>query len=110
MTEEAALRRARRGHGGVIEETALRRARREERVRENELLRELMRMLPGPCAFCCECGRESCHEIFLVPEESIELVRSHATRLMMSPGHEVEGLDVVVERHAAFVLVDEVGT
>ena len=67
-------------------------------------------MLPGPCAFCCECGRESCHEIFLVPEESIELVRSHPTRLMMSPGHEVEGLDVVVERHAAFVLVDEVGT
>ncbi len=77
---------------------------REERVRENELVRALIGALDGPFAFRCECVRESCREMFVVPERDALFTRLHPDCLLMAAGHEQDG-DVVLGRRDAFNLV-----
>jgi hypothetical protein len=72
----------------------LRDRRREERVRENDLVRSLTGILTGPFGYRCECGDERCHELLVVGGDDLLRIRSNRDWLLVAAGHE-SGDDLV---------------
>lgn len=95
--------------GGLWEERA---ARNEALFREvNEQVRDLAeRASRAPTAgFVCECSDGDCSEHLEVPLEAYERVRAEPRRFLVAPGHE-GAFERVVEREAAYVVVEKRGT
>jgi hypothetical protein len=55
----------------------------------------------------CECGTGSCSEPISVRVNDYELVRSHPTWFIVTPGHEIEDVEDVVQWHNAFNVVEK---
>ncbi len=59
--------------------------------------------------FVCECGQEGCAEQLEVRHAQYESVRSDPRRFLVLPGHENTEIELVVERHQKFWVVQKVG-
>ena len=61
----------------------------------------------GRLEVVCECGAARCWEPISIRINDYELVRSHAARFIVKPGHEIEGIEDVVQWHNAFNVVEK---
>lgn len=93
-----------------------RRARNEALFREvNERVEEVARRLSAledesaVTGFVCECSREDCTDLVEITSSQYEAVRSDPRRFLLRHGHEDLTVDRVVERHAAFTVVEKFG-
>jgi hypothetical protein len=64
----------------------------------------------GQAAFVCECGYLGCTDTVELTISQYEDVRSNFDRFLIVPGHEIEAVDEIVERHEEhFVVVKREG-
>jgi len=61
-------------------------------------------------AFVCECGNIGCNALVELHLTEYEAVREDFDRFLVIPGHEVDGVDEVVERRDGYVVVAKIGT
>lgn len=60
--------------------------------------------------FVCECGHLGCSTTIELSMEEYESVRTNFDRFLLMPGHEIEKIDEIVERHPThLVIVKRVG-
>lgn len=55
--------------------------------------------------FVCECGYFGCSETVRLGVAEYEAVRTSFDRFLLIPGHEIEEVDEVVERHDRYLVV-----
>ena len=55
--------------------------------------------------FVCECGNLGCTETVAMTIAEYERVRSSFDRFLVVPGHEIESVEDVVERHDGYLVV-----
>jgi hypothetical protein len=55
--------------------------------------------------FVCECGNLGCTETIQLTISAYEQVRSNFDRFLVIPGHEIEGVEDVVELHDGYLVV-----
>jgi hypothetical protein len=60
---------------------------------------------PGTAVFVCECGNLGCTETVELPISRYEDVRSGFERFLIVPGHQIEEIEDVVERHDGYFVV-----
>ena len=60
----------------------------------------------GPVDFVCECSRPGCWESVRLTQDQYEGVRAVPGRFLVRPGHELEGVDRIVEQHDEYVVVE----
>jgi hypothetical protein len=73
----------------------------------NEQIESLSRTvgLPGQLEIVCECGGSDCFVHLSVPHGEYERIRSEGTLFIALPGHEIPGVEDVVERTDVYVVV-----
>lgn len=59
----------------------------------------------GTAVFVCECGNLGCSATVELAIADYERVRSGFERFLVVPGHELEGIEEVVERHGSYLVV-----
>jgi hypothetical protein len=59
--------------------------------------------------FRCECARVRCDATVEMTAEEYEAVRASPRRFLLREGHDRGGLEVVVERHPTYVVVEKRG-
>src|SRR5689334_13219947 len=59
----------------------------------------------GTAVFVCECGNLGCSETVELAISEYEGVRSGFERFLVVPGHQIEEIEDVVERHDSFLVV-----
>jgi hypothetical protein len=59
----------------------------------------------GTAIFVCECGKLGCNETIELTIVAYEGVRSGFERFLIVPGHEIEEIEDVVERHSSYLVV-----
>jgi hypothetical protein len=74
----------------------------------NERIEELSRSTTFP-SFICECAAEGCDETMVLTLEEYERVRSDANSFAVLPGHELPGVEKVVEASDRYVVVAKLG-
>lgn len=60
---------------------------------------------PGLAVFVCECGHLGCSSTLELQIAAYEGVRTNFDRFLVLPGHEIEAVDRVVERHPEYLVV-----
>jgi hypothetical protein len=63
----------------------------------------------APLSFHCECARASCLETLEIPPPLYERVVRERYRFVVIPGHEDPEIERVVEREAAYAVVEKIG-
>lgn len=63
----------------------------------------------APVGFRCECARLGCNMLVALTLAQYEAVRANPRRFLIVRGHELPEVEVVVERHDAFSVVEKVG-
>jgi hypothetical protein len=62
-----------------------------------------------PLPFHCECADDACvKKIELAPTE-YDRIASHFARFVVVPGHEEPSVELVVEQHASYLVVEKIG-
>jgi hypothetical protein len=87
---------------------------RQRQIAENEAIwraiNELEPPEPGRVEdIYCECGRAGCPARVRVDHATYERVRADPSRFFVLAGHELPDVEVVVERHDAFFVVEKTG-
>ncbi len=59
----------------------------------------------GAAVFVCECGMLGCTETVELTIAEYEEVRSGFERFLVIPGHELEDIEDVIERHESYFVV-----
>ena len=59
----------------------------------------------GTAIFVCECGNLGCNATVELSVDEYEGVRSSFERFLVLPGHEIEEIEDVVERHPSYLVV-----
>jgi hypothetical protein len=59
----------------------------------------------GFAVFVCECGHLGCNTTVELSIDAYEAVRSDFDRFLVTPGHEIEEVEEVVERHPSHLVV-----
>ena len=59
----------------------------------------------GAAIFVCECGNLGCNSTVELTIGAYESVRSEFDRFLLVPGHELEDIEDVVERHEDYLVV-----
>lgn len=59
--------------------------------------------------FICECSNTACAESLELTAEEYEAVRARPTRFVVKPGHQLAGIERVVEGNGRFLVVEKVG-
>jgi hypothetical protein len=59
--------------------------------------------------FICECSNTACAESLELTGDEYEAVRAHPTRFVVKPGHQLAGIERVVEGNGRFLVVEKVG-
>ena len=72
--------------------------------RVNEAI-ERGRGAAGGAVFVCECGHLGCSSTLELTIPAYESVRSRFDRFLLIPGHEIDQVDQVVERHPGHIVV-----
>ena len=60
-------------------------------------------------AFACECAALGCNVLVELTAAEYEAVRAHPRRFLLSPGHELPAIEVVVHRGDGYVVVEKQG-
>ena len=60
-------------------------------------------------AFRCECGSLSCNQLIEVTLALYERVRSDSRHFLLVPGHDIPGVEVIVESDEDHIVVEKVG-
>jgi hypothetical protein len=60
-------------------------------------------------AFRCECAALGCNELVNLAPAAYEHVRADPRHFLVVAGHEVDGAEVVVERHPTHIVVEKIG-
>jgi hypothetical protein len=81
---------------------------REVNERIEALNEEFARILPMG-DWICECGDAECFEPIALTVAEYEDIRSHPARFPVLPGHELPAVEVVVERHERYLVVEKLG-
>jgi len=68
-------------------------------------LNESFGTLAESMTIVCECGNLSCAEQIRVDPGTYERVRSDPTQFVVVPGHEIEDVEEVLERHDAYAIL-----
>src|SRR4051812_26017578 len=55
----------------------------------------------------CECGRLGCNELIRLSRAEYGRVRSNARRFAIVPGHNVPGVEDVVERYDRYAVIEK---
>lgn len=63
----------------------------------------------APIGFRCECARLGCNMLVALTLAQYEAVRANPRRFLIVRGHELPEVEVVVERHDGFSVVEKVG-
>ena len=86
-------------------------ARNETFFREaNELMaREAAQRASRHATFLCECSSEGCVDRIELALSVYEHVRSNGDWFALKPGHEIPVVEIVVERHPAYFVVEKQG-
>lgn len=63
----------------------------------------------GDVLFHCECGRSDCTERLRLSRSAYESMRMNARLFIIVPGHNIEGVEVVVERQPNHWIVEKIG-
>jgi predicted transcriptional regulator len=93
---------------------------REIRAAKNEsLFREINEQIEGlnqsyaqvsPAAeWICECADSTCTAKLAMSIPEYEAIRAHGDRFPVLPGHEIAGIERVVEIHPAYLVVEKTG-
>ena len=61
----------------------------------------------SPISFRCECARLGCNELIELSVREYEQVRSNPRRFIVLPGHERLDVEIVVERHHGYLVVEK---
>jgi hypothetical protein len=61
----------------------------------------------APISFRCECARLGCNELIELNIRQYEEVRSNPRRFIVLPGHERLDVEMVVERHHGYLIVQK---
>lgn len=92
-----------------VDETRL--ARNEAFYREvNERVAEVadeFQQVETPLSFTCECGAADCAEAIEMTLVEYEAIRAEPTRFVVVLGHERPEIESVLERHAAYLVVEK---
>jgi hypothetical protein len=93
---------------------------REARLAKNEALfrgvNEKVREVKGQLGaeesdayveFICECGRADCVEQVPLTRAEYERVRSSPVQFVLTPGHEIDDVEGVVDRNDRYVVVEK---
>lgn len=80
---------------------------REVNERINELSEQLLDGGGELIEFFCECGRNFCSDRLQLTLAEYGAVRSDPTHFAVVPGHEIETLESVAERHEQYVVVEK---
>jgi predicted ThiF/HesA family dinucleotide-utilizing enzyme len=59
----------------------------------------------GTAVFVCECGNLGCSDTVELAISEYEAVRSGFERFLVVPGHQIEGIEDVIERHGGYLVV-----
>jgi hypothetical protein len=59
--------------------------------------------------FICECSRPGCVVRINIAPEDYERVRARGSRFVVAPGHVDATVEVIVETHENYVVVEKVG-
>jgi len=62
----------------------------------------------SPVAFRCECARLGCNDLIELSLRAYEQVRANPRRFIVVPGHERLDVEMVVERHDGYLVVEKV--
>ena len=60
-----------------------------------------------PVAFRCECASLGCNMLIELTPSAYERVRADSRHFVLVPGHEIAGVEPVVEREAEYVVVEK---
>lgn len=63
----------------------------------------------APIGFRCECARLGCNVLVALTLAQYEAVRENPRRFVIVDGHEVPEVEVLVERHDEYAVVEKVG-
>jgi hypothetical protein len=92
---------------------------RKERIARNEAsfrsinedleqgLHKVMRDEGELAGFVCECGHIDCATLVRLPLEAYEQIRRHPARFLIEPGHEIDGVEDVVEVGSTYAVVQK---
>ena len=61
----------------------------------------------NPVSFVCECDAADCAASIELTLAEYEAIRAEPTRFVVVPGHERPEIESVVERHAAYLVVEK---
>lgn len=77
----------------------------------NERIAELSRLHDGVgiSLFICECNADSCAASLEVTRAEYEQVRAHGDRFVVLRGHELPGIERVVDGNERFLVVEAIG-
>ena len=73
----------------------------------NERLREKLDALDGATEFLCECSRTDCIETVTLTVAAYESVRSDPNRFLVTTGHEIPEIEVVVDVRQGYSIVQK---
>lgn len=61
----------------------------------------------GLAPYLCECSHRDCRSTLQVAPARYLAIRANAAHFVLTPGHEVRGLDRIVSSHANHIVVDK---
>ena len=61
----------------------------------------------SPVGFRCECARLGCNELLELSVREYEDIRAHSRWFIVVPGHERLDVEIVVERHPEYLIVEK---
>jgi predicted ThiF/HesA family dinucleotide-utilizing enzyme len=61
----------------------------------------------GLLTFVCECGRLGCSKLIQLTRAEYEGIRGNPRRFAIVDGHELADVEVIVERHERYVVVEK---
>jgi hypothetical protein len=60
-------------------------------------------------AFRCECASLGCNQLIELTLADYEAVRADSRHFVLVPGHEIPAVERIVDRRAAYLVVEKVG-
>jgi hypothetical protein len=63
----------------------------------------------APVGFRCECARLGCNDLVALTLGEYERVRAHPRRFLIVTGHGLPEVEMVVERHGSYTIVEKTG-
>jgi hypothetical protein len=61
----------------------------------------------GSGVFLCECGQVGCNTTIELSLAEYDAIRTGFERFLVAPGHEIDRIDFVVERHNSYLVVEK---